>query len=506
MDYQTFVDTNKSLLAAPAGYGKTFTIAECLKHTTGKQLILTHTHAGIAAIKEKIKKTPEIKSNQYSIETISSFAQKYVKAFYVGDEFPAQELSKNYHKFVIDQAVHIFRTSPVQNILEASYKGLFVDEYQDCNIDQHSMIAAISNVLPTHILGDYLQGIFNFEDGAVLVDFDNDLNGFEEFPILETPHRWYQKGSNRPLGDHLKTIRELLEGSQDIVLEAKDDIGFHVLEVNAVDIRDSQSLYRKSLNKLINNPNNDPSLNSLLIIVPEYKEMGVDGKLIPRGSISSRANLKKQIDYSNRLTLLEAIDDRSFYSIAKAADVLIGSVVRARKPIKKCKKLLVKIFNRTDINSWFNDEGLINKTNENDKKKSEAFKSHLTSFIEGPSIGLLTNIIKSSKSDLKCKCKREEVLYSFMKALEQSILCNTCVSESMIDQRNRIRRSGRKIKGKCFGTTLLTKGLEFDTVAILDAHNFNCPKHLYVAITRACKKLVIFTENTTLSPYADLGE
>ena len=52
MDYQAFVDSDKSLLVAPAGYGKTFTIVECLKHTTGKQLILTHTHAGIAAIKE----------------------------------------------------------------------------------------------------------------------------------------------------------------------------------------------------------------------------------------------------------------------------------------------------------------------------------------------------------------------------------------------------------------------------------------------------------------------
>ncbi|MFV1977526.1 MAG: hypothetical protein ACC651_17435 [Candidatus Scalindua sp.] len=43
---------------------------------------------------------------------------------------------------------------------------------------------------------------------------------------------------------------------------------------------------------------------------------------------------------------------------------------------------------------------------------------------------------------------------------------------------------GRKIKGKCIGTTLLTKGLEFDTVAILNARKFDCPKNLYVALTR----------------------
>ena len=55
MDYQTFVDGDKTLLVAPAGHGKTYTIVESLKYTTGRQLILTHTHAGVASIKEKIK-------------------------------------------------------------------------------------------------------------------------------------------------------------------------------------------------------------------------------------------------------------------------------------------------------------------------------------------------------------------------------------------------------------------------------------------------------------------
>jgi superfamily I DNA/RNA helicase len=510
MDYQEFVDAEKSLLVAPAGYGKTFTIAECLKHTTGKQLVLTHTHAGIAAIKEKIKKTPEIKLSQCCIETISSFAQRYVKAFYVGENMPSQERSKDYHKFVVEQATRIFGTSPVKNLLEASYSGLFVDEYQDCNIDQHRMIAAISNVLPTHILGDYLQGIFDFEGGAALVDFDIDLNAFEDFHTLETPHRWYQEGNNRPLGDHLKTIRELLEGRQDIVLEANNGIGFHVLEVNAADVRDSESAYRKWLRRLIENPDDDPSLESLLIIVPEYKETDKNGNVIPKGAISSRASLKRQIDFGNRLSLLEAIDAKSFYSIAKTADLLVGSISRAQKPIKKCKEFLSKIFNITDINDWISgtrnshgDDYLINKTNIIQKNKSEKFQEHLTDFIENPSVSLLKIVIGLTKSELKCKFKREEVLYSLMNALEQAILCGTSVNDAMMEQRNRIRRYGRKVKGKCLGTTLLTKGLEFDTVVILDAHNFDCPKHLYVAITRACKKLVIFTENTTLSPYKD---
>ena len=71
----------------------------------------------------------------------------------------------------------------------------------------------------------------------------------------------------------------------------------------------------------------------------------------------------------------------------------------------------------------------------------------------------------------------------------------------MNNKRNMTRRIGRKISGRCIGTTLLTKGLEFDTVAILNAHKFDCPKHLYVAMTRASKRLIIFTDKPNLNPY-----
>jgi DNA helicase IV len=89
-----------------------------------------------------------------------------------------------------------------------------------------------------------------------------------------------------------------------------------------------------------------------------------------------------------------------------------------------------------------------------------------------------------------------------LNALTNSDLEGKSVFEAMKDQRNIIRRMGRKIDGKCIGTTLLTKGLEFDTVAVLDADKFDNPKHLYVALTRCCKRLIIFTSKNILSPYS----
>jgi superfamily I DNA/RNA helicase len=98
------------------------------------------------------------------------------------------------------------------------------------------------------------------------------------------------------------------------------------------------------------------------------------------------------------------------------------------------------------------------------------------------------------------KCYRQEIFSCLCKSLLYADIEKTTVLNAMIETRNTIRRYGKKTNIKCIGTTLLTKGLEFDTVIILNAHQFDCPKHLYVALTRACKKLVIFSNNKVLRP------
>ena len=499
MDYQAFVSGDKTLLIAPAGYGKTHTIVECLKYTTERQLILTHTHAGVASIKEKIKKSC-IASNKYSVETISSFAQKYVNAFYTGTDTPNQEKSREYHPFIIDKAVIIFKSKIVKSVIKVTYAGLFVDEYQDCTKLQHEMILALSESLRTHILGDHLQGIFNFNGD--LVDFDTDLSSFERVPDLSTPHRWYQEGNNSALGDKLKEIRSLLRRGAVIDFASNNVGGLCLIKVQPVDIYNSESLYRRSLSKLISNPENNPAFNSLLIIVPEYEEVKDDGQKVPKGNIKDRSQIRAQIDYSKSLTLVEAIDDKSFYSLARKIDSLCSSIGRDSKPVKRIKEdVLKKMFNKSEFNNWFNENGIKNKQNDADKIKAAATKSTIDLFVSEPSSSNMNNIILGLKNNLKFKYKRAGLLYAVLNSLKHSDLEGISVYEAMKNHRNIIRRSGRKIKGKCIGTTLLTKGLEFDTVAILDADKFDCPKHLYVALTRCCKNLFIFSSQNVLSPY-----
>src|SRR5690554_4918418 len=226
MNHQEFISSPKSLLVAPAGYGKTYSIAECLRHTPDdqKQLILTHTHAGIASIKEKVREM-EVESSKYHIETITGFAQKHVLAFCDPDEIPSQE-EAGYFDTIIQKAVGLFSLDSIKRVVKCSYDGLFVDEYQDCSIIQHRIIMLLAEVLPTRVLGDDMQGIFGFKD--TLVDFESDLEDFQYRKTLSTPWRWRKEGNNEVLGESLKEIRTILESDNKVVdLRAFRGITYH---------------------------------------------------------------------------------------------------------------------------------------------------------------------------------------------------------------------------------------------------------------------------------------
>ncbi|MBE8715495.1 UvrD-helicase domain-containing protein [Sphingobacterium hungaricum] len=496
MDYQSFVSERKVLLVSPAGYGKTHTIVESLKYTQGTQLILTHTHAGVASIKEKIK-AENISANRFYVETISSFCQKYVQSFYVGNDVPNQE-DKRFHSFILDKAYTLFKSHLMQHIVKSSYTALFVDEYQDCTKKQHEIIMVLSNLFPTRILGDPLQSIFDFNGD--LVDFEKDLPDFTAYPELDVPNRWYRNGYN-VLGDIIKGYRENLINREPILLIEDISNGLHIIPVRDGDLFSFKSSYTNPLREIITNRRNDPILESLLILVPEYKEEFSGGSR-NRGIISERVSFKNRIDFGNQLTLLEAIDDRSFYSIARTADDVISGIHKARKKVKKVKAdILLTIFKKTEIDTWFSEDGFKAKRQDSDKEKSLKVQQKFIAFFEVSNEYNLLALITEAKSQFKLRQKREAVYKNFLNSLKQATYENISVYEAMKINRNHIGRVGRKVHGKCIGTTLLTKGLEFDTVVILDAHKFDTPEHLYVALSRCCKKLIIFANDRQLSPY-----
>ncbi len=465
INYEEFLSKSHSLLIAPAGYGKTHTISECLKYTEGKQLILTHTHAGVSSIKAKLKKA-KIDSKKYSVETITSYAQKYVLAYCKKTEIPNQEDSKKYYPFIINSFIELLKLNPIKTIIKSNYAGLFVDEYQDCTETQHEIVLLLANLFPCRILGDPLQGIFDFVDNVVDINNVEQMKCFSNNKFqLSTPWRW-KIGGNENLGGDLIKIRDLLENKKPIHLDLfKSIISKNTSDTLKYNVTEILDIVNKS--------------SSVLILIKDK---------------FTRLNTIRRLN--NICFLLEAIDEDDFYKISKEFDELSTNY-----NFFILKNILLSLFTMSELKKWFNDTGVVKKTVIEDKKKIEPFKVLLEKMDMTFSFYELSKLLNDINKVLKIKCYRKELLYSLIIALKEAYEQNITVYEAMINHRNFVRRNGKKVTGKCVGTTLLTKGLEFETVIIIDAHKFDCPKNLYVALTRASKNLYIFSNTNILKPY-----
>ena len=458
---KSFSEESNNVLIAPAGFGKTHSICECIKHTEGEQLILTHTQAGVASIKEKLV-TSSISKDSYRVETISSFAQRYVFAFHNVDNIPDIINQSAYYSFLTECALEIFNLKPVQDVIRNSYAGLYVDEYQDCTIQQHELIKVLAKTLPTHLFGDPLQGIFGFSGQLVNLEDPNHMQDFGKIYTLETPHRWVKAGNPELGNDLLKIRKKLLSGLE---LNFKD--------YNSIEFK--QGVYTNHYNFIIKALTSE---KSILVIHP------VSTQIKPRQMFVA--------SFKYIPLLIESLDHSDFYRWAGHFDTTTESSANL------CHDFLIA--NYTNLNNWYN------KDNRKFKKKSDPLQEkqlteikqlHSELQLENSAAKIRQLLMKVKKLD-NVNCSREDLLNSIFVALNNSCQNDSTVLDAMKSHRNVIRKMGRKLYGKCIGTTLLTKGLEFDAVIVLAADKFNDPKNLYVALSRCCKRLIIVSESENI--------
>jgi DNA helicase-2/ATP-dependent DNA helicase PcrA len=478
---EEFMAYNKSMIIAPAGYGKTHTITECLRvlNTSKKCLILTHTHAGVASIKEKIQKEG-IDSSKFSLDTISSFALRFTNAFHINKVgIPKVENSNDYFNFAIETANKLFQSNPLKAIIKSTYSHLIVDEYQDCTQLQHKLILVLANIIPTHILGDPLQGIFEFGNN-ILVDMESDeeMQGLNQNnQTLDTPWRWNRQGSAK-LGQALAEIRESFINRRSINLNNyTSQITIIIEPENNYTVQNSA--YKRVIWHELNNRNTD----SLLLIHPI--------------STSVNPRIKFIQIFNNTLRLIESIDDKEYYKYANLFDTkteqeLINQILNFAKLVSS----------KTIISNWFLDNGILKKKRDaEDRLISDGIQATINRIIQTKSFIDISLLINQLLNLPDSKCYRKELVNDMVKSLKMADAERIPVYEAMKKTRDTLRRVGRNVKGRCIGTTLLTKGLEFDTVIVLNAHQFTDAKHLYVALTRASKKLIVISQTSMLNPY-----
>ena len=105
---ENFAKQQRAVIVAPAGYGKTELIAQSVACSEDRQLVLTHTHAGVDSLRKRFRKY-NISSSKFNIETIHSFALRFAGSYpkTTGLPFDKPHENEEYDQ-VINSAINLF--------------------------------------------------------------------------------------------------------------------------------------------------------------------------------------------------------------------------------------------------------------------------------------------------------------------------------------------------------------------------------------------------------------
>ena len=459
-EWEKLTSTNTAAVIAPAGHGKTEMLAEIVERSSGKLLLLTHTNAGVDAIKKRMNKK-NIPTSRYNVETIASFCIKWCNSYYSISNIDkslsplVKKQANAYYAQFYSGAKTLFSKNWVGAVLKATYSRVIVDEYQDCTLEHHNIMLCISKHLPLIALGDPMQGIFSFT--GPLVDWDN-----LEYPLIEIktyPWRWEKTNPN--LGNYLSKLRELLRPYSNcpnckIKIPTTDDVSI----VSPVDF----DMYK---------------------LLPQMKDY--------TSVIYVTKWPNKQLEICQKMSGIFQYDEKQecseLFEYAEFFDKLQGSKLSLESLnfIKICSTGIT-----TELRSYI--ERL-----HKDSIDFSRIKSHkdiceaISTVATNSDYNAIYNLIQSFEQKSEFKIYRKELYYEMLRSIKYAIEHNSTVLEGANHIRKDARLQKRYSQFKFLSSrTLLSKGLEFDCV-IIDTADKLSVKDFYVAMTRAKKKIFIIS-------------
>lgn len=455
----------KGYVIAPAGYGKTHLIAMAVKAATRRQLVLTHTFAGVNSIKTKMTALG-VPSSKYQIDTIASWALRLCLAYPKTSGWKAEHPTAKQWSKLYECCEALLEKPFIRRVVAATYAGVYVDEYQDCSYLQHDLVCALAAFMPCRILGDPMQAIFDFggDDGKP-VDWDECIHpSFIRLGQLEIPWRWHKAG-NPDLGDWLKTARESLDQGKKIDLSR----GLPPCVERAY--TSPEFLSQKQYSALMGQLNHNESVIALL---------GGDQK-----SKNQTHALAQSL--AGRFSSIEEVEGKTLHQFVKnftAAKTPESGFLLALEFAKKCFTGVGKALTAGT------KKGEVAKQTK--ATKYPALLHAANAYLKNPTSAHLKAFFVAINDNPETSAYRRDLLYRFLNVLKIHVDGGAVsLTEAANKYQRDMRHSGRPISHrKLIGTTLLVKGLEYDHAVILDADAMDA-KDLYVAMTRGAKTLTI---------------
>lgn len=447
----------------PAGAGKTELIAAAAAEVAargGSSLVLTHTNAGVDALRRRMRKFG-VPRDQGVVRTIDSWSYDLIAHFPTLAQLavpvtPDWAKAADYHR----AAAQAVMTDAVRRMLRVSYTNLFIDEYQDCLTDQHDLAVALSDVVPTAVMGDPLQSLFNFGDNRPVDWTDDVVASFPSISLEHRPYRWHP--NHKDLGVWLVGIRDDLLRERPIDLTGSP--------VRWVRRQDPQTFVTTCYHAL--------KFDGTVAALGRFRTDCVNAA----GRLGGTYAVMEAIDERTTLDLATKIDTKSGAEVAHA---LVEFAVRSTAglashiPSAKRKRLADgNSFSTTKDELKPAYEGILQLRNSPAPREAREV------------LGLLSRLPGVS---IHCR----EAWNELARALATASTDDCTVSEAIQRERNHTRMVGRRPRAHVVSRPLLVKGLEYDHVILMDPTNYSA-QELYVALTRGSKSVTVISDRPLL--------
>lgn len=468
------VTVARGSIVAAAGCGKTEQIARATQIAEGRRLILTHTHAGVDALRARLKKllVPGEKSH---IDTIAGWCLRYAGSFPGRSGLVCSTPRSNKEwETVYEAAATLIHSNAVKGVLASSYTGVFVDEYQDCSGMQHAVIRALATHLPVCVFGDPLQAIFDFK-GQKPVDWDTDVFPFFQMAgELTTPWRW-KNSVNSDMADWLVGIRSALEGRGVIDLSSRPKC--IIWENLPQDPRLRQRTIVGKCKSLLSS-----SADSRIIVIADP------------ANINMRAALAKKLALAG-FSNIEPVENKALNKYARKIEETTGT---AR--LEGAIGFICACMTGAEGTPFFN---AVKSRQSGGRQGAKNFGDLITKGVVVASAGddeVLLDLLDGFHRRSKTRLYRREMFFTMRSALRRkSSKHDHSLSDAIWEVQNRARHIGRPVGKRSIGSTLLVKGLEFDHAIIIHAESMS-RKDWYVALTRATSSVTILSPSEIISP------
>ncbi|MCA1494449.1 UvrD-helicase domain-containing protein [Ensifer sp. NBAIM29] len=458
----------RGLVIAPAGCGKTQLITDALARHSGTKpiLVLTHTNAGVAALRGRLEKVG-VKPAAYRAATLDGFAIRLISTFpqRAGHDPRIVNGARPNYEAIRDAAARLVAGGHVHDILAASYERLFVDEYQDCSIRQHALVTWLAQSLQTAVVGDPFQSIFGFGADR-LADWKTEVMAF--FPVvgeLTTPWRWNNAGAT-DLGNWLLSIRAELAKGSPIDLRAAPA----AVQWIELDGRRDDAL----------------RLAAAAVQAPgDTKVLIIGDSTDPRG----QRQLARQVDGA---VTVEAVDLRDLTDFGMALDF---SRPEALSVVASFAENVMSNFSAEDLvrSTTAARAGTLGRAMSDMERAAVAFEEVRT-------LPAVADVLVAINRASGVRCYRPAVLAAAQRALQLAASPGgPSFRDATVAIREQSRLVGRPLARRSVGSTLLLKGLEADISVILNADILNA-RNLYVAMTRGSRRVLVCSTSPILNP------